>query len=160
MLPKTFTFMLNLEPFPTWKSFKFEAKSNKKVQRMQSWFWNSSFFNFWLLLGRSWSDFGSQNEVKIQLQALPWKANSPQVWRLWLQKSLERLANRFRTDSGPILRASSSSGIGFCSRNVLKINQKLLERLVIEKLMKHQPLELAKSSKDQKFFHGFTYMAC
>ena len=48
-----------------WKQFwhqnrlKFDQKSIKKWHRIQSWFWNQYFFDFWSIFDLFWTNFGA-----------------------------------------------------------------------------------------------------
>ena len=71
MLHVILKFDQNLISFLLQNWSKFDEKSIKKWYRIQGWFWNRYFFNFWSFLDKFWTNFGSKMGGVLLLKILP-----------------------------------------------------------------------------------------
>ena len=85
MLQVILKFNQNLISFLLQNWSKFDQKSIKKLHRIQSWFWNRYFFDFWSIFNKFWTNFGSKMARvlpgKSDLEAFPTPKSTPKaVW--------------------------------------------------------------------------------
>ena len=122
MLQVIFKFAQNLVSFSLQNWSKFDQKSIKKLYRIQSWFRNRYFYDFWLILNQFWTNFGSKM-VEVLLLKLRPVAFPRFMWASKRYPHAKPFPNRFGTDFAPILApkivqksTKNRSKIGVCIR--------------------------------------------